>query len=61
MLLAMIQDLQERIAALRLKVDEAWALLGLDAIKQEIAALEAATMSPDFWADQERARKEGQQ
>ncbi len=61
MLLAMIQDLQERIAALRLKVEEAWHLLGLDAVKHEIEALEAATMSPDFWNDQERARKEGQQ
>lgn len=61
MLLAMIQDLQEHIAVLRIKVDEAWSLLGLDAVKREIEALEAATMSPDFWADQERARKEGQQ
>ncbi len=61
MLLAMIQDLQEHIAALRFKVEEAWGLLGLDAVKQEIAALEAARLSPDFWADQERAKKEGQQ
>ncbi len=61
MLLAMIQDLQEHIAVLRTKVDEAWVLLGLDAVKREMEALEAATMSPDFWTDQERARKEGQQ
>lgn len=56
----MIQDLQERIAVLRTSVEEAWQLLGLDAVRNEIQALEAANQSPDFWADQERARKEGQ-
>jgi hypothetical protein len=44
----MIQELQERIATLRMKVEEAWHLLGLDTVKNEIEALEAATMAPDF-------------
>jgi peptide chain release factor 2 len=57
----MIQELQERIATLRMKVEEAWHLLGLDTVKNEIEALEAATMAPDFWTNQERAKKEGQQ
>lgn len=56
----MIQDLQERIAVLRTNVEDAWRLLGLDAVREKIQALELANQSPDFWADQERARKEGQ-
>lgn len=50
----------ERIQVLRSKLDEAWTVLDLVAMKEEIGALEAETMAPDFWSDAERARKESQ-
>jgi peptide chain release factor 2 len=56
----MLSDLLGRIQALRIKIDEAWRLLALDTVKAEMAALEAETMAPDFWADQERAKRESQ-
>lgn len=56
----MIQELREQLLALKTKVDEAWGILALDTTKKEIAALEAETMSADFWQDQERATRESQ-
>lgn len=50
----------ERIRVLRSKLDEAWTVLDLVAMKEEIGALEAESMAPDFWSDAERARKESQ-
>ena len=57
---SMIQELREQLLALKTKVDEAWGILALDTTKKEIAALEAETMSADFWQDQERATRESQ-
>jgi peptide chain release factor 2 len=56
----MIQDQLNRIAELRAKTEEAWQVLDLDAMREEIAALEVETSAPDFWSDQERARRESQ-
>jgi len=56
----MLQELLVRADALRAKVDEAWRILKLDAVKEEMAALEAESMAPDFWSDQERAKRESQ-
>jgi len=56
----MIQDQLNRIAELRAKTEEAWRVLELDAVREEIAALEAEVSAPDFWSDQERARRESQ-
>jgi len=56
----MIQDQLNRIAELRAKTEEAWQVLELDAVREEIAALEAEVSAPDFWSDQERARRESQ-
>jgi peptide chain release factor 2 len=56
----MIQDQLNRIAELRAKTEEAWRVLELDAVREEIAALEAEASAPDFWSDQERARRESQ-
>ncbi|HWQ99496.1 MAG TPA: peptide chain release factor 2 [Candidatus Methylomirabilis sp.] len=50
----------ERTLQLRSRVDDAWRVLDLDAVKHEITALEAEVSAPDFWADQERARRESQ-
>lgn len=56
----MIQELRAKLEALSTKVSEAWGILALDTVQKEIAALEAESMSADFWADQERAKKESQ-
>lgn len=56
----MVQELRERLEALQKKVSEAWGILSLDTTKREIIALEAETMSADFWQDQERATRESQ-
>ena len=56
----MLKDLLPRIDALRARLDEAWQVLKLDAVKEEIAALEVEASAPDFWSDQERARRESQ-
>jgi peptide chain release factor 2 len=56
----MIQDQLNRIAELRAKIEEAWKVLELDAVREEIAALEVEASAPDFWSDQERARRESQ-
>ncbi|MBI5654920.1 peptide chain release factor 2 [Candidatus Uhrbacteria bacterium] len=56
----MIQDQLNRIAELRAKTEEAWRVLELDAVREEIAALEVEASAPDFWSDQERARRESQ-
>ncbi|MFA6429616.1 MAG: peptide chain release factor 2 [Patescibacteria group bacterium] len=56
----MLEDLLARVQALRARVNEAWDILALDTVKQEMAALEQESMAPDFWADQERAKRESQ-
>jgi len=55
-----MNGLVERIAELRTKLDEAWKVLDLSAMSEEILALEAESMAPDFWSDADRARKESQ-
>lgn len=56
----MLNELLLRSNELRTKIDEAWRVLKLDAVRSEIAALEQETMAPDFWSDQERAKRESQ-
>ncbi len=56
----MLKDLLQRIETVRAKVDEAWRVLSLDAVKEEIAALEVEASAPDFWSDTDRAKKESQ-
>src|SRR3990167_2792239 len=55
-----MSPIMDRVIHLRSRVDEAWRVLDLDAVKHEIAALEVEASSPDFWSDQERARRESQ-
>lgn len=54
----MLQEVQERADALRAKIDDAWQLLALDTVKQEVAALEVETSATDFWSDPDRAKVE---
>lgn len=56
----MLGELLARATDLRTKVDEAWRILQLDAVKKEMAALEAESNAPDFWSDQDRAKRESQ-
>lgn len=56
----MNKDLVARIDALKTKLEDAWRVLSLDAVKEEMAALEKEVSAPDFWSDQERARRESQ-
>ena len=56
----MFEDAFARIQTLRTRLSEAWDILALDTVKQEIEALEVETSAPDFWSDQDRAKKESQ-
>lgn len=56
----MSSSLIDRLTSLRARVDDAWRVLDLDAIAHEVAALDVASGAPDFWNDQERARREMQ-
>jgi peptide chain release factor 2 len=57
----MSSPLLDRIVQLRSRVEDAWRVLDLDAVKHAIDALEKAVVASDFWADQERARREMQE
>jgi peptide chain release factor 2 len=58
---SMSSPLTDRLTKLRSRVDDAWRVLDLDAVKHQMASLEVASAAPDFWNDQERARKETQE
>lgn len=50
----------DRLSGLQSRISDAWRVLDIDARKKEIEALEIEASAPDFWSDQERARKESQ-
>lgn len=52
----MQHDLLEQIDQLRSKIDEAWQILQLDRIRDELHALETAANAPDLWNTPEEAR-----
>lgn len=56
----MLQELIGQIDALRSKVQGAWSILKLDAVREEMMVLEGEQVSPDFWSDTERAKKQSQ-
>lgn len=56
----MIEEVLERVAKLRTRVEGAWKLLALDTVQKEIQALESTVQAPDFWSDPERARRDSQ-
>jgi len=51
-----MEDLIDRVRALKAKITQTWSFLDLDLKGQEIRELEAKTMKPDFWTDQAQAR-----
>lgn len=50
----------DRILSLKSRISDAWRVLDIEARKQEIKALDVVVSAPDFWSDQEKARKESQ-
>jgi len=56
----MLKELSQRVDALRARIDDAWRSLDVDAMREEIKALEAEMAATDYWNDQERARKGSQ-
>jgi peptide chain release factor 2 len=56
----MNKDLADRIAALNVRIDDAWRVLELEARAGEIKALEVESAAPDFWSDPDRAKRESQ-
>lgn len=56
----MLSELIVQIDRLRTKASEAWSILKLDAIREEVMVLEGEQASPDFWSDPERAKKRSQ-
>lgn len=56
----MLKDLIQRIESLRTKLDEAWRVLSLDAVKEEITVLDTVVSAPGFWSDTDRAKRESQ-
>lgn len=50
----------DRLSALHASILEAWKVLNIEARQKEIVALEAEASAPDFWSDQDRARRESQ-
>lgn len=56
----MLKELTQRLDALRARIDDAWRVLNVDAMQEEIAALTVVTSAPDLWSNPDRARKESQ-
>ncbi len=56
----MTNEVLQRIEFLQSRITDAWRVLSLDARQGEIKALEAEMAAPDFWTDQERAKRESQ-
>lgn len=52
----MLDDLRQKLTALRAKLEEAWGILDLTARKEEIGALEYEVSSQDFWNSPDKAR-----
>ncbi len=52
----MQHDLLEQIDLLRGKIDEAWQILKLDQVRDELEGLETAANAPDLWNAPEEAR-----
>lgn len=57
MMRPMQHKLLEMIDHLRAKLDEAWQILHLDRIRDELRALEVASQAVDLWNDPEEARQ----
>jgi len=50
----------DHIESVKTRVEDAWAILDLDAKQKEVTRMESEQSAPDFWADQEKARHASQ-
>lgn len=55
--IGIMKELLEKIKELQIKIKDTWAKLDLDKTKIEIKSLEYEMAQPDFWNDQDRAKK----
>ena len=56
-----MQDLINRLEALRTRLDQAWAVLDFVKKKKRVEELEKLTSEPTFWQDQEKAKTVGRE
>lgn len=55
-----MSEISERAKSLMTRIEQAWKVLDLESVQKEVSALEIEVSAPDFWSDQERARRESQ-
>jgi len=56
-----MSDIAKRIQEVKARLEEAWPLLGLEKKQEQLVELQTQMSKPDFWKDQERAKKISQQ
>ena len=56
-----MKELIKHITELKDKARETWSLLDLDTVGTQLKALEADMAAPDFWNDQDRAKRVGKE
>ena len=56
-----MKELIKQINELKDKARETWSLLDLDTVETQLKSLETDMAAPDFWSDQERAKRVGKQ
>ncbi|MFH1142485.1 MAG: peptide chain release factor 2 [Candidatus Uhrbacteria bacterium] len=56
-----MKELIKQTKELKDKATETWSLLDLDTVKTQLASLEVDMSAPDFWSDQDRAKRIGKQ
>src|SRR3989344_2385860 len=55
-----MKELTQKLIALQARVDSTWGLLKIDQLIAEMHGAEAEMQQPDFWQDQENAKRVGQ-
>ena len=55
-----MKELTQKLIALQARVDSTWGLLKIDQLIAEMHGAEAEMRQPDFWQDQENAKRVGQ-
>jgi len=56
-----MKELVKQIKELKQRATETWSLLDLDTVGTQLKTLEADMAAPDFWSDQDRAKRIGKQ
>jgi peptide chain release factor 2 len=56
-----MKELVKQITGLKQRARETWSLLDLDTVETQLKSLEVDMAAPDFWSDQDRAKRVGKQ